>query len=57
MISSLKQAVFDQTRQNEYQTVSFSVYIHNVMFVLILECSENGLGTVVILPLILNSHL
>jgi len=36
-ISSLKQLLLDQTRQNEYQTVPFSVYIYNVMFVFILE--------------------
>ena len=40
------------TRQNGYQTVPFSVYIHNLIFVFILECSENSLGMDVILPLI-----
>ena len=32
-----KQLIFDQTKQNGYQTVPFSVYIHNLMFVFILE--------------------
>ena len=36
-VSSLKQIILDQTRQNRYQTVPFSVYIHNLMFVFILE--------------------
>ena len=31
--SGLKQVLHDQTRQNGYQTVPFSVYIHNLMFV------------------------
>ena len=35
--SSLKQLILDQTRQNGYQTVPFSLYIHNLMFVFILE--------------------
>ena len=35
--SGLKQLIFDQTKQNRYQTVPFSVYIHNLMFVFILE--------------------
>ena len=35
--SSLKQLIHDQTIQNGYQTVPFSVYIHNLMFVFILE--------------------
>ena len=35
--SSLKQLILDQTRQNRYQTVPFSVYILNLMFVSILE--------------------
>ena len=35
--SDLKQVIHDQTRQNGYQTVPFSVYIHNLMFVFILE--------------------
>ena len=35
--SGLKQLILDQTRQNGYQTVPFSVYIHNLMFVFILE--------------------
>ena len=30
--SGLKQVLHDQTRQNGYQTVPFSVYIHNLMF-------------------------
>ena len=36
-ISLLKQLIFDHPRQNGYQTVPFSVYIHNLMFVFILE--------------------
>ena len=36
-ISLLKQLILDQTRQNGYQAVPFSVYIHNLMFVFILE--------------------
>ena len=35
--SELKQLIPDQIEQNGYQTVPFSVYIHNLMFVLILE--------------------
>ena len=35
--SGLKQLILDQTKQNGYQTVPFSVYIHNLMFVFILE--------------------
>ena len=31
--SGLKQVIHDQTRQNGCQTVPFSVYIHNLMFV------------------------
>ena len=45
--------MLDQTRQNGYQTIPFSVYIHNLMFVLLWsEFSENSLGTVVVLSLI-----
>ena len=33
----LKQVILDQTRQNGHQTVPFSVYIHNLMFVLIFK--------------------
>jgi len=33
----LKQVILEQTRQNRYQTVPFDVYIHNLMFVFILE--------------------
>ena len=29
----MKHLIFDQTRQNEYQTVEFSVCIHNLMLV------------------------
>ena len=29
--------IHDQTRQNGYQTVPFSVYIHNLMFVFIFD--------------------
>ena len=35
--SGLKQVILDQSRQNGYQTVPFGVYIHNLMFVFILE--------------------
>ena len=35
--SDLKQLILDKTQQNRYQTVPFSVYIHNLMFVLIFE--------------------
>ena len=35
--SGLKQALHDQTRQNGYQTVPFSVYIHNLMFVFLFD--------------------
>ena len=35
--SDPKQLIPDQTKQNGYQTVPFSVYIHNLMFVLIFE--------------------
>ena len=35
--SDLKQLMLDQTKQNRYQTVPFSVYIHNLMFVFTLE--------------------
>ena len=52
MFSGLKQLILDQTKQNGYQTVAFSAYIHNQMFVFILEYSEMSLGTVVILPLV-----
>jgi len=31
--SDLKQVILDQVRQSGYQTVPFSVYIHNLMFV------------------------
>ena len=50
----LKQLILDQTKQNRYQTVPFSVYIHNLMFEISSwsECSEKSLGTVVILSLI-----
>ena len=37
MFYGLKQLIPDQTEQNGYQTVPFSVYIHNLMFVLIFE--------------------
>ena len=48
--SGLKQLILDQTEQNGYQTVPFSVHIHNLMFISFLsEYSENSLGTVVIL--------
>ena len=33
----LKRVLFHQTRQNGYQTVSFDVLIHNLMFVLLLD--------------------
>ena len=35
--SGLKQVLHDQTRQYGYQTVPFSVYIHNLMFVFIFD--------------------
>ena len=35
--SGLKQVIHDQTRQNRYQTVPFSVYIHNLLFVFIFD--------------------
>ena len=35
--SGLKQVIHDQTRQNGYQTVPFSVYIHNLLFVFIFD--------------------
>ena len=35
--SSLKQLILGQTRQNRYQTIPFSVYIHNLMFSFTLE--------------------
>ena len=35
--SSLKQLIHDQTIQNGYQTVPFGMYIHNLMFVFVLE--------------------
>ena len=35
--SGLKQVILDQIRQNGYQTVPFSMYIHNLMFVSTLE--------------------
>ena len=33
----LRQVILDQSRQNRYQTVPFGVYIHNLVFVFILE--------------------
>ena len=33
----IPETILDQTRQNGYQTNSFGVYIHNPMFVFILE--------------------
>ena len=51
----MKQVILDQTEQNGNQTVPFDVYVHNLMFVFIhflSECSENSLGTLVILPLV-----
>ena len=35
--SGLKQLIPDENEQNWYQTVPFSVYIHNLMFVFIFE--------------------
>ena len=35
--SGLKQVIHDQTRQNGYQTIPFSVYIHNLMFVFLFD--------------------
>ena len=49
--SGLKQALHDQTRQNGYQTVPFSVYIHNMIFFsFLMKYSETSIGAVVILP-------
>ena len=39
--SSLKQVILDQTRQNGYKTVPFSVYIHNLMFIYITVLKES----------------
>ena len=33
----VKQVIHDQSRQNGYQTVPFSVYIHNLTFVFIFD--------------------
>ena len=50
MFSSLKWLILDQSRQNKYQTIPLSVYIHNLMFFSIwVKCSEKSLGMVVIL--------
>ena len=35
--SGLKQVIHDQTRQNGYQTVPFSVYIRNLLFVFLFD--------------------
>ena len=35
--SGLKHVILDESRQNGYQTIPFDVYIHNLMFVFILE--------------------
>ena len=35
--SGVIQVIHDQTRQNGYQTVPFSVYIHNLMFVFLFD--------------------
>ena len=51
MFSGLKQLIFDQTKQNGYATIPFSVYIHNLLSFWS-ECSEKSLGMVVILSLI-----
>ena len=32
-----RETILDQTRQNGYQTIPFSVYIHNLMFVFIFD--------------------
>ena len=53
-ISTLKQEILDQTRQNGYQTVPFGMYIHNLMFVCILVWVF--WKEVVIVPLIHNGH-
>ena len=37
MMSCSKSYQLDQTKQNEYQTVPFSVYIHNLIFAFVLE--------------------
>ena len=46
----------NQTTLTNLPEVPFGVYIHNLMLVFILECSENSLGTVVILPINLVLH-
>ena len=49
--SSLKRLILDQSRQNKYQTIPLSVYIHNLImfFSIWVKCSEKSLGMVVIL--------
>ena len=37
LITVISDVILDQTRQTRYQTVSFGVYIHNLIFVFILE--------------------
>ena len=56
--SGLKQVIHDQTRQNGYQTLPFSVYSHNLMFVFLFEqVYWTCLGAVVILPLVMIGQL
>ena len=55
--SGLKQVLHYQTGQNGYQTVPFSVYVHNLMFVFLFDqVFWNSLGAVVILPLDRPAH-
>ena len=49
IVCILKKLELDQSRKNGYQTVPFSVYIHNLMFSSWCKFSEKSLGTVVIL--------
>ena len=55
MFSGLKQVA--NIRQNRYQRVPFCVCIHNLMFSFLRKCSENSLGTIVILHHICKGHL
>ena len=50
--------MFDRTRQNGYQKVPFSVYIHNLMFVSIIVLLLFHANTVasIVSPLFLTLH-
>ena len=37
MFSFQKQVIFDQSKQNGYQTVPFGVYVSHLMFTFIME--------------------